>query len=254
MNEHQLRDSVALVTGASSGLGAHFAKTLSRAGAKVIVAARRAEKLNQLVDDINAGGGNAVAVSMDVTDAASVEQAIASGEAAFGSISVLVNNAGVADSRRFINVDEESWDFVMAANLKGAWRVASAISRQMVERDTQGSIVNIASILGLRQGFGESTYAISKAGVVQMTKSMALELASKGIRTNAICPGYFRTEMNADYFDSEKGKAFIQQTPSRRLGQLQELDGPLLLLCGRSGAFINGVALAVDGGHLVSSL
>ncbi len=251
---HNLANKVALVTGASSGLGAHFAKTLSQAGAKVIVAARRADRLIDLVKEIQTAGGSAFAVSMDVTDSESVEQAIHTAEEAFGSITILVNNAGVADSRRFVNVDESSWDFVMDANLKGAWRVANAIARRMVEHKIEGSIVNIASILGLRQGFGESTYAVSKAGVVQMTKSMALELASKGIRINAICPGYFRTEMNADYFDSDKGKTFIQQTPSRRLGKLEELDGPLLLLCGEAGAFINGVALAVDGGHLVSSL
>ncbi len=251
---HNLTNKIALVTGASSGLGAHFAKSLSAAGARVVVAARRADRLASLVSEIENAGGDAFAVSMDVTDSDSVQKAIDYAEEAFGNISILVNNAGVADSRRFVNVDENSWDFVMDANLKGAWRVANAIARRMVDKKIEGSIVNIASILGLRQGFGESTYAVSKAGVVQMTKSMALELASKGIRINAICPGYFRTEMNADYFDSEKGKAFIQQTPSRRLGKLEELDGPLLLLCGEAGAFINGVALAVDGGHLVSSL
>lgn len=254
MNEHQLTNKVALVTGASSGLGAHFAKTLSKAGTKVIVAARRANKLNDLVEEIKAAGGEAIGVSMDVTNADSVEKAIKVGEQALGSISVLVNNAGVADSRRFINVTEEQWDFVMDANLKGAWRVANAISRRMVANNIHGSIVNIASILGLRQGFGESTYAISKAAVVQMTKSMALELGYKGIRTNALCPGYFNTEMTEEYFNTDKGKAYIQQTPSRRLGKLEELDGALLLLCGKGSSFINGAALPVDGGHLVNSL
>jgi NAD(P)-dependent dehydrogenase (short-subunit alcohol dehydrogenase family) len=254
MQEYNLQGKVALVTGASSGLGAHFAKTLATAGANVIVAARRADRLKSLVDDIQNAGGKAHAVSMDVTNSDSVKAAIDEGESTFGSIEVLVNNAGVADSRRFINVDEDSWDFVMEANLKGAWRVANEVARRMISNDIAGAIVNIASILGLRQGFGESTYAVSKAGVVQMTKSMALELASKGIRVNAICPGYFKTEMNADYFDSDKGQTFIKGTPSRRLGELQELEGPLLLLCGDAGTFINGAAIPVDGGHLVSSL
>lgn len=254
MDAQTLQGRVALVTGASSGLGAHFAKVLAGAGARVVVAARREERLADLVAAIQSANGEAFAVAMDVTNSDSVQRAIEKGEAAFGDITILVNNAGVADSKRAINVDEDSWDFVMETNLKGVWRVANSIAKRLVEKQQSGSIVNIASILGLRQGFGESTYAVSKAGVVQLTKAMALELASKGVRVNALCPGYFRTEMNSAYFDTEKGQAYIKQTPSRRIGQLQELDGPLLLLCGDDGSFINGVALPVDGGHMVSSL
>lgn len=250
----QLDGKVALVTGASSGLGEHFAKVLANAGAKVIVGARRVDRLASLVDTIAANGGTAHAVALDVTDTASVKQAIDTAENAFGPITVLINNAGVADSRRFVNIDETCWDYVMEANLKGAWRVASEISRRLLNNNLSGSIVNIASILGLRQGFGESAYSISKAGVVQMTKAMALEMASKGVRVNAICPGYFKTEMNEDYFNSDQGDGFIARTPARRLGKLEELDGPLLLLTSDAGSFINGVALPVDGGHMVSGL
>lgn len=245
---------VALVTGASSGLGAHFSKVLAAAGAKLIVGARRVEKLQELVADIEASGGEAIAVALDVTNTDSVSRAFDEGEAAFGSISILVNNAGVGDSRRFVNVDEASWDFVVDTNLKGAWTVANQLVRRVLASEQQCSIINIASVLGIRVGIGESTYAISKAGVVQMTKAMALELGHKGIRVNAICPGYFETEMNSDYLTSEKGQAYIQTTPAKRMGQLDELDAPLLLLASDAGSFINGVALPVDGGHLVSSL
>ena len=247
-------DKIALVTGASSGLGAHFAKVLANAGAKVIVAARRTDKLASLVEDIKNSGGEAVAVAMDITDGNSIVQALDEAEKVFGTVNLLINNAGVADSKRFINVDEDSWDFVINTNLKGAWYAANQVAKRLMAKQAPGSIINIASILGLRVGIGESTYAVSKAGVVQMTKAMALELGSKGIRVNAICPGYFRTEINSDYFDTDKGQAYINSTPAKRLGKLEELDAPLLLLASDAGSFVNGVALPVDGGHVVSSL
>ena len=249
-----LQGKVALVTGASSGLGAHFAKVLASAGAKTIVTARRTDKLKQLVDDIQVVGGTAKAIAMDVTDSESVNNALEEAETALGPINVLLNNAGVADSKRFLNVDEESWDFVMETNLKGAWRVAKEVAQQMVTHRNGGSIINIASVLGLRVSIGESSYSASKAALVQLTKSMALELASKQVRVNALCPGYFETEINSDYFASEKGQAYINGMPSKRLGQLNELNGPLLLLASDAGSFISGTAIPVDGGHLVSSL
>lgn len=249
-----MKGKVALVTGASSGLGAHFAKVLAQAQAQVVVTARRTTKLSQLVADIESHGGKAIAVAMDVTDQASVVSAFDQAEAAFGTVDVLINNAGVADSKGFLKIDEESWDFLMDTNLKGAWRVAREAAQRLVNKGQPGSIVNISSILGLRVGVGHSTYCISKAGVIQMTKAMALELIRKGIRVNAICPGYFETEMNGDYFQTEAGQAYIAGTPARRLGSLNELDAPLLMLSSDAGSFISGVALPVDGAHLTSAL
>ena len=249
-----MRGKVVLVTGASSGLGAHFARVLAAAGASVAVGARRVDKLESLVSDIGTRNGNAIAVELDVTLESSVESALDQIEEAFGPVTVLINNAGVADSRHCLNIDEESWDFVMNTNLKGTWRMASTVAQRCIKHKLPGSIVNIASILGLRVGFGQSSYATSKAALIQLTKSMALELGRKGIRVNALCPGYFKTELNEDYFESEEGDSFIQATPARRLGELPELDVPLLMLAGDAGSFINGAAIPVDGGHLVSSL
>jgi NAD(P)-dependent dehydrogenase (short-subunit alcohol dehydrogenase family) len=249
-----LQGKAALVTGASSGLGAHFAGVLAAAGAKVAVAARRQERLETLVDEITRSGGDAIAVAMDVTDRNSVQSALDSVERQLGAIDILINNAGVAGSRHCLKEDEDSWDRIMEANLKGAWRVAHGVARRNVDRQRPCTIVNIASILGLRVGFGESTYAVSKAAVVQMTRTMALELARKGIRVNALCPGYFATEMNSDYLHSDAGRAYLANTPAGRAGELHELDGALLLLVSDAGSFINGVSLPVDGGHLVSSL
>ena len=252
--EGSMQNKVVLVTGASSGLGAHFAKVMANAGAKVIVTARREQKLKQLVEEISATGGEASALALDVTNSDAVEGVIKNATRLYGPIDCLVNNAGVADPKRFVNVEEADWQFVLETNLTGAWRVAKAVATQMVNSNTKGSIVNIASILGLRVGFGDSTYAISKAGVIQMTKAMCLELASKNIRVNALCPGYFETEMNTDYFNTEKGQAYLQTTTAKRLGQLDELTAPLMLLCSDEGSFINGIALPVDGGHLNTSL
>lgn len=250
----EMKGKVALVTGASSGLGAHFARVLAAAGAQVVAGARRQERVQQLVADIESAGGAAMAVALDVTDPESIREALDAAEARFGAVTTLVNNAGIADSRTFLKVEEESFSRVMDTNLTGVWRVANQVARRMVQHQVAGSIINIASILGLRVGIGESTYATTKAAVVQLTKATAMELARKNIRVNALCPGYFKTEMNGDYFESEAGAAFIGGTPAARLGELSELDGPLLLLASDAGSFVNGVALAVDGGHLVSSL
>lgn len=251
----QLVDRTALITGASSGLGAHFARVLAEAGARVVLAARRVDRLQTLVDELTADGRQAMAVSMDVTDSDSVEAAFAAVEARWGELDLLVNNAGIGDPVKFLEMTEGNWRSMLDTNLDGAWRVAHRASQAMARSGRGGSIINIASILGLRVGNGLSHYAVAKAGVVQLTKAMALELARDRIRVNAIAPGYFRTEMNSDYFATEHGQQYIhKQVPMRRLGQLQELDGPLLLLASDAGSFITGSVLAVDGGHLVNSL
>ncbi len=249
-----LQGRVALVTGASSGLGAHFAKVLAEAGATVVIGARRVERLEALQQELSSSGGKVLALALDVTAADSVTGALDTIESRFGPVTVLVNNAGVADSRHCLKVDDDSWDYIMDTNLKGAWRMAREVAARCVAAGTNGSIVNIASILGLRVGFGESAYGTSKAGLVQLSRAMALVLSGKGVRVYAICPGYFSTEMNDDFLASEQGQAMVQATPSRRAGRMEELDGALLLLASDAGSFMTGTAIPVDGGHMVSSL
>jgi NAD(P)-dependent dehydrogenase (short-subunit alcohol dehydrogenase family) len=243
-----------LVTGASSGLGRHFAGVLAAAGASVTVAARRETALAETVDSMRASGAQAQAVRMDVTDAGSIERAFAEAELRFGPVGVLINNAGVTITRAAVDVAETDWTNVIDTNLKGAWLVAQHAARRMIHHAKGGSIVNIASILGLRVAGGVAPYAISKAGVVQMTKALALEWARHGIRVNALAPGYIETELNDAFFGSDAGKALIRRIPQRRLGEAKELDGPLLLLASDAGSYMTGSVVAVDGGHLVSGL
>ncbi len=243
-----------LVTGGSSGFGRHFARVLADKGARVTLAARRAEALASAVAEINESGGRAQSVLLDVTQADRIDSVMAQAEAGFGPIHAVVNNAGVTATRPALDQDERAWDSVIDTNLKGVWLVAQAAARRMIANKVKGSIVNIASILGLRVAGGIAPYAISKAGVIQMTKALALEWARHGIRVNALAPGYFATELNDDFFQSEQGQALIRRVPQRRLGQLSELDGPLLLLISNAGSFMTGSVLAVDGGHLVSGL
>jgi NAD(P)-dependent dehydrogenase (short-subunit alcohol dehydrogenase family) len=244
----------ALVTGASSGLGRHFAAVLADAGARVTVAARREAQLARTVETIAAAGAQAYAVRLDVTDTASIGPAFAEAESRFGPISVLINNAGVTVTRSALDMTEPDWASVIDTNLKGAWMVAQHAARRMILHGMRGSIVNIASILGLRVAGGVATYAVSKAGLVQMTKALALEWARHGIRVNALAPGYVQTELNDTFFSSDAGKALIRRIPQRRLGELRELDGPLLLLASEAGSYMTGSIVAVDGGHLVSGL
>ena len=248
-----VQDQHILVTGGSSGFGRHFAQLLATNGAKVTLAARRVEALKSVVAEIKDSGGKAQSVVLDVTVADKIDAAMAQAETAFGPIHAVINNAGVTATKPALEQDEKSWDSVVDTNLKGVWLVAQAAAKRMVANKVKGSIVNIASILGMRVAGAVAPYAISKAGVIQMTKALALEWARYGIRVNALAPGYFVTELNDEFFESEAGKALIKRVPQRRLGELRELDGPLLLLS-NAGSFMTGSVVTVDGGHLVSGL
>ncbi len=244
----------ALVTGASSGLGRHMAATLAAAGARVSVAARRRDRLDSLVSEIAGAGGEAQAVEMDVSAADFVSAGFSRAAEAFGPVSVCVNNAGVTHMGRAETLDLADWDRVMDVNLRGVFAVAQAAAGQMIAAGQGGSIVNIASILGERVAGGVVAYATAKAGVAQMTKALALEWARHRIRVNALAPGYMATELNDDFFASDAGAALIKRIPQRRLGEVAELDGPLLLLASEAGSYMTGAVLPVDGGHLVSTL
>ena len=237
-----------LVTGASSGLGRHFSTVLAAAGAHVIVAARRPEALACLCDEIAASGGSASSVLLDVTDAAWVRRAMAQA----GPLDVLVNNAGITVSRPVLEITEDDYDLVVDTDQKGAFLVAQEAARTM--RGRGGSIINIASILGLRQAGTATPYAMAKAALLQMTQQLGLELARFGIRCNAIAPGYIETDLNRDFIATEAGRNLVKRIPMRRLGQLSDLDGALLLLASDASSFMSGSIIAVDGGHLVSSL
>ena len=245
-----VRGKVALVTGASSGLGENFARCLAARGAVVVACARRADRLEALVRD----GSAAYAVALDVTDPASVEAAVRRAVELAGPIDILVNNAGVADTKASLELTEADWRRVLDTNLDGAWRVAQAVAKAMVAARRGGSIVNIASILGLRQATHLLAYAAAKAALVQVTRSLALEWARHGIRVNAIAPGYVVTEMNRDFFASEAGQAVVKRIPQRRVGSPRDLEGALLLLASDAGAYMTGSVVVADGGHLVNSL
>ena len=246
-----LTGKVALITGASSGLGRHFSKTLSEAGATVILTARRVDNLMELQNELK---GNSHVFSLDVTSNKSVENLFQEIKNECGSADILINNAGVNDTRKFKDLDEESWNFVLETNLNGAFRVAKSFTDLLLEKNKPGSVINIASILGLRVGLNLTSYAAAKAGLVQLTKSMALELARSGIRVNAIAPGYILTEINDDFFKTEEGQNYIKSIPMNRLGLESELDGLLLLLASDASSFMTGSIIPVDGGHLINPL
>lgn len=247
-NPFCLNNRTALVTGASSGLGRHFAQTLATAGARVAVAARRRDKLDETVELIAAKGGSAVPVVMDVTDHQSVAAAFDDAETALGPVTILVNNAGVPSRTPFLDMGEDEWRQTLDVNLDGVTRVAREAGRRMRAAKTGGSIVNIASVLGLAVLRSVSAYAVSKAAVIQLTRAMALEVTRDNIRVNALAPGYFATDLNRGFLSSDAGQRIIASVPQARVGNLEELDGPLLLLASDAGSFMTGSVLSVDGG------
>jgi NAD(P)-dependent dehydrogenase (short-subunit alcohol dehydrogenase family) len=251
--EVNFEGKVALVTGASSGLGARFAKVLAMAGAQVVLASRRIDHLKELRAEIEADGGAAHVVALDVTDYASIKSAIAHAETEAGAIDILVNNAGVSTSERLVDVTPEDYAYVMDTNQRGAFFVAQEVAKRMIARHKgdprkQHRIINIASVAGQRIVPELGLYCISKAAVVHMTKSMAVEWGRLGINVNAICPGYIGTEMNVDYFNSEQGRQLASTLPRKRIGKPEDLDGLLLLLAAEESHFINGAIMNADDG------
>jgi NAD(P)-dependent dehydrogenase (short-subunit alcohol dehydrogenase family) len=248
-----LSGKVALVTGASSGLGEQFALTLAKAGAQVVLASRRVERLKELRARIEAEGGAASVVALDVTDLGGIAKAVAQAEQDTGPIDILVNNSGVSTTQRLVDVKPDDYDFMFDTNVKGSFFVAQAVAQAMIKRakldpQRQARIINIASMAGLKVLAQIGVYCMSKAAVVQMTKAMALEWGRYNINVSAICPGYIKTEINAHHWDTEAGQKLIQMLPRKRIGQPEDLDGLLLLLASDSSHFMNGSIIAADDG------
>ena len=249
----RLDAKTAFVTGASGGIGKHCAILLAQAGAKVAIASRRIAQLQNVVDEITYLGGQAKAFELDVTNKKSVVKCF--DEMMMWSLpTIVINNAGMSINRKLLDQTEEDWDSVIDTNLKGSWLVATEAARRMVASSTSGSIVNIASILGERVIGGVAPYVISKAGVIQSTKVMALELARHQIRVNALLPGYVITDLNRDFLLSEAGQKILARIPSRRFNNLENLNGPLLLLASDASSAMTGATIAVDSGHLINGL
>jgi len=247
-----LQGRVALVTGASSGLGTQFAKALADNGSAVALVARRADRLEALKTEIESKGGKAIALEANVTDRAAVARAFDAAEKAFGTVTILVNNAGIAQSaRRAIEVTEEEWRKVLGLDLDAVFYNAQEAARRMLAAGKKGAIVNIASVLGFGVSKGVAAYATAKAAVVQVTKALGVELAFKGVRVNAIAPGWFVTEINDKYLTGEAGDALKRQIPMGRFGNEGDLDGALLLLASDAGSYITGATIVVDGGQVV---
>ena len=256
--QFDLSGRTAFVTGASSGLGARFAKVLADNGARVVLASRRTERMKELRAEIAADGGSAHVVALDVTDHDSIRAAVAHAETEAGPIDILVNNSGVSTTQRLVDATEADFDFIFGTNVRGAFFVAQEVAKRMIARAkgspqataraSGGRIVNIASMAGLKVLPQIGVYCMSKAAVVQMTKAMALEWGRYGINVNAICPGYIRTEINEDHWNTEAGEKLIQMLPRRRVGAPEDLDGLLLLLCADQSHFVNGAVIAADDG------
>jgi NAD(P)-dependent dehydrogenase (short-subunit alcohol dehydrogenase family) len=249
-----LDGQVALVTGASSGIGRHLALLLAAAGAKVALAARRADLLAEAAREIEADGGSAWPIALDVTHADSVAAAVAEAERALGPLTLLVNNAGVVVAKPALEHTEADWDYVLDTNLKGAWLMAREFARHLIDHGRPGRIVNIASVLGSRTIARLPSYCAAKAGLIHLTHVLAMELARHGILVNALAPGYVETDFNRDFFQTEAGKRLEARIPLRRVAQPDDLDGAMLLLASPAGAYITGAVIAVDGGHAVAAI
>ena len=251
-----LSGRVALVTGASSGLGAQFARTLAQAGAAVVLAGRRTERLKELRAEIEAADGDAHVVALDVTDIDSIKSAVAHAETEVGTLDILINNSGVSTTQKLVDVTPEDYDFVFDTNARGAFFVAQEVGKRMVARSrgaapgtyTGGRIVNIASMAGLRVLSQIGVYSMSKAAVIHMTRAMALEWGKFGINVNAICPGYIDTEINHHHWGTEAGQKLVNMLPRKRVGQPRDLDTALLMLCANESHFINGAVIQADDG------
>ncbi len=255
MNLFNLDGKVALITGAGSGLGRQFAATLADAGASVVLAARRREKLEETAETIRDLGGNAICVELDVTDSLSITNCIRETVSEVGAPDILVNNAGIAKQGYLTDISEDDWDAVLDTNLKGVFMVAQAVAKSMITANKPGSIINIASILGLRVSKALASYIAAKSAVVQLTKAMAIEWSRQNVRVNALAPGYFITEINEKQFADGAADDFLRErVPMGRVGDLPEIAGPLLLLASDAGSYMTGSIVVVDGGHVCSSL
>ena len=244
MGDKPLEGKVALITGASAGLGKHFASVIAEAGAQVVIAARRLNKLEETAQPIIDAGGQVHCVTLDVMESDQIPAVFDAAEEAFGTVDILINNSGIVIAGKVPNIPEDDWDSVIGTNLKGAWMMAQEAARRMI-----GSIVNLASILAFRAQKALSTYSISKAAVAQMTRTMASELAPYGIRVNAMAPGYIATDMNSDFLYSPRGQQMMGEVPIGRYGELGELDECLLMLSGDRSKYLTGAVIPIDGGH-----
>ena len=251
-----LSGRVAFVTGASSGLGAQFARTLSQSGAAVVLAARRIDRLKTLRAELESMGGDAHVVKLDVTDPDSIKAAVAHAETEMGTIDILVNNSGVSTTQKLVDVSPEDYDYVMGTNTRGAFFVAQEVAKRMIARSrgaapgtfTGGRIVNVASMAGLKVLSQIGIYAMSKAAVIHMTRAMALEWGKFGINTNALCPGYIDTELNHAHWQTDAGQKLMNMTPRKRVGKPEDLNSALMMLCANESHFINGAVLSADDG------
>ena len=249
-----LSDKIILITGASGGLGSHFAHTLAKAGAHVVLAARRLDTMKQLQADIEATGGRVTTIALDVADSTSIEYCVKDINNTVGTIDVLINNAGVTHQAPALDMDAEAWDRVQKTNVRGPMLLARACAQRMIDKGISGSIINISSILGHRVMGHLTPYIASKAALEHLSRALALEWARYGIRVNCIAPGYIETPINHDYFQTASGQNTIKRIPQRRLGQASDLDGVLLLLASDASSYMTGSTLVVDGGHLQSGL